>query len=543
MKFVFLPMMVLQMTIAVDVWASSSSSRVLKASKKNPPPPPPPGPPGPPGPPNCDACDEALAECDGEKNVCDTELEYTSAAKDKCEEELFDCQSKVIVPKAPLLSDITIAPTQLEDVGCDDVNQFSCDDTEWVYCIDAACGLPDENGLSTCDCIKQSPSESKAPGTAESGATCVYQKADQENEIQKKTNILVPSSGLYGQAMCDAMKDGALISTFGALSESPNAIPPFADQPCPADTTWLYCWGAACTQNEEDMEKRGPNAVQCQCPYVQSPEVNIQIETSQCAPEQKPNGDGICNYLHNGNPSSETDLAALILPTLELDIVPTCESYVPAVNLEQIDCASGTGFNTTSRWVYCIDAICTPPANGFSNCYCWIQEASVSVGPGAANAGASCVQRFLEQDSEPPVTGEALEAAMADGELYSTFGVYGASSFVPDMKAGLCDPFNPFQFCWGAKCEPDPKDPDNRAICRCPYVTTSEATIMGVRATDCPEQGGDVCNFDHNGGLRDWDTFKQWEKFVAEGATCGGPCNITFPIGQLPEDGLVCDLL
>ena len=39
------------------------------------------------------------------------------------------------------------------------------------------------------------------------------------------------------------------------------------------------------------------------------------------------------------------------------------------------------------------------------------------------------------------------------------------------------------------------------------------------------------------------DTFKQWEKFVAEGATCGGPCNITFPIGQLPEDGLVCDLL
>ena len=135
MKFVFLPMMVLQMTIAVDVWASSSSSRVLKASKKNTPPPPPPGPPGPPGPPNCDACDEALAECDGEKNVCDTELEYTSAAKDKCEEELFDCQSKVIVPKAPLLSDITIAPTQLEDVGCDDVNQFSCDETEWVYCI------------------------------------------------------------------------------------------------------------------------------------------------------------------------------------------------------------------------------------------------------------------------------------------------------------------------------------------------------------------------------------------------------------------------
>ena len=133
---------------------------------------------------------------------------------------------------------------------------------------------------------------------------------------------------------------------------------------------------------------------------------------------------------------------------MELDIVPTCESYVPAVNLEQIDCASGTGFNTTSRWVYCIDAICTPPANGFSNCYCWIQEASVSVGPGAANAGASCVQRFLEQDSEPPVTGEALEAAMADGELYSTFGVYGASSFVPDMKAGLCDPFNPFRKLW-----------------------------------------------------------------------------------------------
>ena len=33
------------------------------------------------------------------------------------------------------------------------------------------------------------------------------------------------------------------------------------------------------------------------------------------------------------------------------------------------------------------------------------------------------------------------------------------------------------------------------------------------------------------------------DQFVAAGATCEGPCNITFPIGQLPsEDDLVCDL-
>ena len=102
-----------------------------------------------------------------------------------------------------------------------------------------------------------------APGNSGSGATCVNTvDPSQLAQIQAITGI--DTENLYGEAMCNTMQNGALISTFGALSESPNVIPPFADQPCPSDTTWLYCWGAACTQTAEDMERRGPNAVQCQ---------------------------------------------------------------------------------------------------------------------------------------------------------------------------------------------------------------------------------------------------------------------------------------
>ena len=59
-------------------------------------------------------------------------------------------------------------------------------------------------------------------------------------------------------------------------------------------------------------------------------------------------------------------------------------------------------------------------------------------------------------------------------------------------------------YCWGAKCEPDPTD-STIAICRCPQVNSPAGSIIGVDATvQCAAQEGNVCNYVHNGGSRDW---------------------------------------
>ena len=79
------------------------------------------------------------------------------------------------------------------------------------------------------------------------------------------------------------------------------------------------------------------------------------------------------------------------MPGLDLDVAPTCQNYVPAVSLNEINCADHDQVTSSSPWVYCVDAYCLPPVDGFSDCYCWIQEASDSIGPGSATSGASCV--------------------------------------------------------------------------------------------------------------------------------------------------------
>jgi len=215
---------------------------------------------------------------------------------------------------------------------------------------------------------------------------------------------------------------------------------------------------------------------------------------------------------------------------IQPDLIPTCENFVPSTNLDTINCATHAQYTGVAPWVYCADAICTPPVAGFSNCKCWIQERSVSIGPGNATSGAGCVTDFLTLgmvQPSPNLYGADLFEKMNQGELYSTFGgKYGNSSFIPEMALEACDPNTPFVYCWGAKCQRDPTD-STIAICQCPQVNSPAGSIIGVDANQqCAAQKGNVCNYVHNGGPRDW---LDW-------AALGEWYDITFPDSDgIPE--------
>ena len=94
----------------------------------------------------------------GPKNTEKADLKQCDADLQKCEDA-----NPIIVPTAPLLESISMEATNLTEVGCDKTGDFQCDETQWVYCIDASCAEPDEYGISKCDCILQSPSASRLP--------------------------------------------------------------------------------------------------------------------------------------------------------------------------------------------------------------------------------------------------------------------------------------------------------------------------------------------------------------------------------------------
>ena len=127
------------------------------------------------------------------------------------------------------------------------------------------------------------------------------------------------------------------------------------------------------------------------------------------------------------------------------DVLPTCANFAPSINLDTIGCDKHVNFNGTAPWVYCADAICTPPVDGFANCKCWIQENSESIGPGSIDSGAGCVEDFLTLGKIPNLFGAELFEKMNEGELYSTFGgKFGNSSFLPEIALELCEPNTPF---------------------------------------------------------------------------------------------------
>ena len=134
-------------------------------------------------------------------------------------------------------------------------------------------------------CWKQAASESIAPGSAQTGASCVR---------NQQTLGAVPV--VYGEELQQRMEGGELWSTFGALYGNSSFVAPVAMENCPPATPFAYCFGAKCRDDPTNSDR----AI-CECPSVTSASgttIGVDRNTGACA-EQAGN---YCSFPHNGGP-------------------------------------------------------------------------------------------------------------------------------------------------------------------------------------------------------------------------------------------------
>lgn len=146
---------------------------------------------------------------------------------------------------------------------CGENLPYPCDASNWVYCINANCDTeptvdPNLYGgkpFVKCACWQQTiaPPDSCLPlpnvpvnrsilPVGKSGANCVLDN--------------MPG----GQDMCDMMKAGALVSTYGPEGYKPNML---ESAHCAPRTPWAWCWGAPCVN--DPFSEYG---ITCHCPYM-----------------------------------------------------------------------------------------------------------------------------------------------------------------------------------------------------------------------------------------------------------------------------------
>lgn len=157
----------------------------------------------------------------------------------------------------------------------------TCDAPGWVYCQDAECQEPTVvDGVLVAKCLCWAPkntNQSVLPGK-DAGASCVINQ-------QRTGEKLVEG----GAAMCDAIKKGSLISTWGPKGWKP----PIVTAKCGAGTAFGWCWGAPCTQVAGDIV--------CDCPMVtvdSDAAQYLSLSSQACAEESDP-----CKMTHNGDPA------------------------------------------------------------------------------------------------------------------------------------------------------------------------------------------------------------------------------------------------
>mmetsp|Transcript_3884 Transcript_3884/g.11560 ORF Transcript_3884/g.11560 Transcript_3884/m.11560 type:complete len:231 (-) Transcript_3884:265-957(-) len=167
----------------------------------------------------------------------------------------------------------------------------------WVYCTDARCdsNLTDKNGVLVAKCLCwmpekmlntswPSPNVSIIPKET-SGAGCVY------NQVKSGS---YPYSAIGGNGMCEEMKKGKLISTYGPLGHAP----PARAVKCAPKTQWAWCWGAPCEKVD--------GQIICDCPIVISnydTDQYVSVSKDVCAEEEDP-----CSLIHNGSPAGESPM-------------------------------------------------------------------------------------------------------------------------------------------------------------------------------------------------------------------------------------------
>jgi len=159
----------------------------------------------------------------------------------------------------------------------------------WVYCTDARCDDTPvvKDGILVAECLCWMPkntNQSIIPKET-SGAACVANAVNPGSEAFGVTG---------GEAMCEAMKNGALISTYGELGTKP----PARAVKCAPKTPWAWCWGAPC-------KKVTGGRIICDCPVIVSNydvDQYVSVTKDVCAQEQYLEEEP-CSLIHNGSPA------------------------------------------------------------------------------------------------------------------------------------------------------------------------------------------------------------------------------------------------
>lgn len=164
---------------------------------------------------------------------------------------------------------------------CSDVAAESCDAPGWVFCINAKCAtaaMDPKYGklVSKCECWQPSNTNfSIVPVRKNSGANCVMK------------------SGPGGSEMCEAIKNGALISTFGPTGDMKTPLLSLQSANCAPHTLWAWCWGAPCSKVSGKLI--------CDCPVMKS--TNDANQSVSLAGKAECAGDPCNEGIHNSMPA------------------------------------------------------------------------------------------------------------------------------------------------------------------------------------------------------------------------------------------------
>jgi len=171
------------------------------------------------------------------------------------------------------------------DGNCSDMEPYPCDAPGWVYCQDAVCEqepvMVDGVLVAKCLCWAPKNTNKSILPTPMGGASCVA------NTIRDVMDGMGLPQG--GKDMCEAIKGGSLISTYGPTGWKP----PLVVQKCPPQTPWAWCWGAPCSMVDGDII--------CDCPMMISADdypQYLSVSIQSCANEED-----ACKYIHNGSPA------------------------------------------------------------------------------------------------------------------------------------------------------------------------------------------------------------------------------------------------
>jgi len=207
------------------------------------------------------------------------------------------------VPVTTVAGPIPVTPNDPSTCGV--TVPYECDASGWVYCINSVCEdetttdplLYGGKPFNKCHCWQPTNTNSSIlPHGNDGGANCVL------------------DNGPGGEEMCEAMKNGALISTYGpkgTMRDPDTDLFELEAAICEPHTPWAWCWGAPCVEDPDS-----PTGITCHCPLMTSTNDDEQIlylaGESQCSGAHG----SPCDSVHNSEP------AGMVTGAMLKDITP-----------------------------------------------------------------------------------------------------------------------------------------------------------------------------------------------------------------------------